>query len=48
LLDKLPHEVLQASPELLALKQDPGACMADRLQQATPIVLARMASTLSS
>jgi hypothetical protein len=47
LLDKLPHEVLQVSPELQALKQDPGACLADRLRQATPLVLARIAPKIS-
>jgi DNA repair protein SbcD/Mre11 len=43
LLEKLPHEVLQASPDLQALRQDPLAQMADRLRQATPMLMGRVA-----
>lgn len=43
LLEKLPHEVLQASPDLQALRQDPLAQMPDRLGQATPMLMARVA-----
>ncbi|MBU6271312.1 MAG: DNA repair exonuclease [Betaproteobacteria bacterium] len=41
-LDKLPHEVLQVSPELQSLRQDPAAQTADRLHEATALLLARM------
>lgn len=43
LLEKLPHEVLQASPDLQALRQDPLAQMSDRLRQATPMLMVRVA-----
>ena len=43
LLEKLPHEVLQASPDLQALRQDPLAQMSDRLRQATPMLMGRVA-----
>ncbi|MEY4977987.1 MAG: hypothetical protein RLZZ352_257 [Pseudomonadota bacterium] len=42
-LTRLPHEVLQASPELLAWNQAPEAAMMEGLQQATPLLLARLA-----
>jgi len=42
LLEKLPHEVLQASPDLQALRQDPLAQMSDRLRQATPMLMGRV------
>lgn len=48
LLEKLPHEVLQASPDLHALKQDPGAQVADRLQQATALLMGRVAQSTDS
>lgn len=48
LLEKLPHEVLQASPELLALRQDPLAQMSDRLRQATPMLMGRVAQGTGS
>lgn len=48
LLEKLPHEVLQASPELQALRQDPLAQMSDRLRQATPMLMGRVAQGNSS
>lgn len=43
LLEKLPHEVLQASPDLQALRQDPLAQMSDRVRQATPMLMGRVA-----
>lgn len=43
LLEKLPHEVLQASPDLQALRQNPLAQMSDRLRQATPMLMGRVA-----
>lgn len=43
LLEKLPHEVLQASPDLQVLRQDPLAKMSDRLRQATPLLMGRVA-----
>jgi len=48
LLEKLPHEVLQASPELQALRQDPLAQMSDRLRQATPMLMGRVAQGTGS
>lgn len=42
LLEKLPHEVLQAAPELAELRQASPALVADRLRQATPILMARI------
>jgi exonuclease SbcD len=43
LLEKLPHEVLQASPDLQALRQDPLAQMSERLRQANPMLMGRVA-----
>jgi DNA repair exonuclease SbcCD nuclease subunit len=48
LLEKLPHEVLQASPDLQALRQDPLAQMSDRLRQATPMLMGRVAQGTGS
>lgn len=45
LLEKLPHEVLQASPELQALRQDPLAQLPEWLGQATPMLLGRVAQS---
>lgn len=42
LLEKLPHDVLQAAPELSALRQDPLAQVPDRIRQATPVLMARV------
>lgn len=42
ILEKIPHEALQASPELSALRQDPNAQVADRIRQATPLLMARV------
>lgn len=48
LLEKLPHEVSQASPELQALRQDPLAQVPERLRQAAPMLMARVAQSASS
>lgn len=42
LLEKLPHDVLQAAPDLSALRQDPSAQVSDRIRQATPVLMARV------
>lgn len=42
LLEKLPHDVLQAAPELSALRQDSLAQVPDRIRQATPVLMARV------
>lgn len=42
LLERLPHEVLKASPELYALRQDPLAQVPTRLLQATPLLMSRV------
>ncbi len=48
LLDKLPHEVLQASPDLQAMRKDPLAQLPDRLQQVTSMLMSRMAQSTAS
>lgn len=48
LLEKLPHEVLQGSPDLQALRQDPLAQLPERLLQATPMLMGRVAQSASS
>jgi hypothetical protein len=48
LLEKLPHEVLQASPELQALRQDPLAQLPDRLREAAPMLMGRVAQSVGS
>jgi DNA repair protein SbcD/Mre11 len=48
LLEKLPHEVLQASPELHSLRQDPLAQLSERLRQATPVLMGRVAQSSGS
>lgn len=48
LLEKLPHEVLQASPELQALRRDPLAQVSDRLRQAAPMLMCRVVQSASS
>ena len=48
LLDRLPHEVLQASPDLQALRQDPLAQLPERLLQATPMLMGRVAQSAGS
>lgn len=42
LLEKLPHDVLQATPDLAALRQDPLAHAPDRIRQAAPLLMARV------
>ena len=42
LLEKLPHEVLQAAPDLSALRQDPLAQVPERIRQAAPMLMARV------
>ncbi len=42
LLEKLPHDVLQATPDLSALRQDPLAQVSDRIRNATPVLMARV------
>lgn len=42
-LERLPHDVLQASPELHALRHDPAAQITDRLRDATPVLIGRVA-----
>jgi len=47
-LNRLPHEVLQALPELSALRQDLAAALPERIRQATPLLLARLAQDAAS
>lgn len=42
LLKELPHDVVQASPDLHALRQDPLAQMPERLRQAIPVLMGRV------
>ena len=42
LLEKLPHDVLQAAPDLSSLRQDSLAQVPDRIRQATPLLMARV------
>ncbi|OGA57464.1 MAG: metallophosphoesterase [Burkholderiales bacterium RIFCSPHIGHO2_01_FULL_64_960] len=42
LLEKLPHDVLQAAPELADLRQADPSLIADRVRQATPVLMARV------
>jgi hypothetical protein len=48
LLEKLPHEVLQASPELQALRLDPLAQVPERLRQAAPMLMGRVVQSAGS
>lgn len=48
LLEKLPHDVLLAAPDLSALRQDPLAQMSDRIRQATPVLMARVSQDARS
>ena len=48
LLEKLPHEVLQASPELQSLRQDPLAQLQERLREASPMLMGRVAQSVGS
>ena len=43
MLEKLPHDVLQASLELAELRQADPSLIADRVRQATPVLIARVA-----
>lgn len=42
LLEKLPHDVLQAAPDLSRLRQDALAQVSDRIRLATPLLMARV------
>ena len=48
LLEKLPHDVLQAAPDLSSLRQDPLVQISDRIMQATPLLMARVGQDASS
>jgi len=48
LLEKLPHDVLQAVPDLYTLRQDPLAQVPDRIRQATPLLMARVGQDAGS
>jgi exonuclease SbcD len=48
MLEKLPHEVLQASPELQALRQNSLAQVPERLRQAAPMLMGLVAQSASS
>lgn len=41
-LEKLPHDVLQAAPGLAALRTDARAHLPERIRQATPLLMARI------
>lgn len=43
LLEKMPHDVLQASPDLHSLRLNPLAQMPERLRQATAVLMGRVA-----
>lgn len=47
-LEKLPHEVLQAAPDLSTLRQDPSAQVVERIRQATPVLMARVGQDAQS
>jgi hypothetical protein len=47
LLDRLPHELQEAAPELKALRQDPGTQLPGLLAQAVPLLMARVAAAAS-
>ena len=42
LLEKLPHEVLQAMPELKELRQDPASHLPGRLDQTVAVLMAKL------
>ena len=42
LLEKLPHDVHHAAPDLSALRHDPLAQAPERIRQATPVLMARV------
>jgi exonuclease SbcD len=43
LLERLPHDVLQAAPELADLRQDALAKVPERIREAAPLLMARVA-----
>jgi len=47
LLEKMPHEVLLQSEEMAALRQDPTAQLTPRIEQATALLVSRMAQDVS-
>lgn len=48
LLEKLPHEVLQASPQLQALRQDPLSQLPGLLRQGSAVLMGRVAQNATS
>lgn len=42
LLEKLPHDVLQAEPDLAGIRQDPHAQLAEQIRQATAMLVTRV------
>jgi exonuclease SbcD len=42
LLEKLPHEVLQAMPDLKDLRQDPASHLPDQLEQSLAVLMAKL------
>ena len=42
LLEKMPHDVLQAAPDLSTLRQDSLAQVSDHIRQAIPVLMARV------
>lgn len=48
LLDKLPHDVLQASAELQAFKNDPPARLREWLPEVTSLVMGRVAAKMAA
>lgn len=42
LLEKLPHDVLQAEPDLAGIRQEPQAHLADQIRQATEMLMTRV------
>ena len=48
LLEKMPHEVLQAAPDLQTLRKDPLAQLPERILQATPMLMGRVVQSAES
>jgi DNA repair exonuclease SbcCD nuclease subunit len=48
LLEKIPHEVLQAAPDLQTLRKDPLAQLPERILQATPMLMGRVVQSAES
>jgi len=42
LLEKLPHDVLQAEPDLAGIRREPQAHLADQIRQATAMLMTRV------